>query len=154
MPLRNAAVTLGLATEEQAATLGKQQLFDAISNRFALEARTGGGINLLPGQMSDRDVALMKSTVSQLAKTPEGNKLILTIQRINAENAIALAEEADRYMQEKGSMVGWLQHRREWAKEHRVTFEDIMTRANVGGVAGAFQQAIEAAKRAAGGGRE
>lgn len=55
----------------------EQELFNALSNQLALMIRNPDSGMGLPGATSNRDISFLTASVSRLAGTPEGNKLIL-----------------------------------------------------------------------------
>lgn len=116
MALRGYAESLGLANADQ---LGQQQVFAAISNDMAFDLT-----KKLKGQISNHELNLLKQTVPNLAFTEEGNELLLEIMRRKAEFDMNYAAEAERYVAERGSLIGLTQHMAEWGREN-FSIEDL-----------------------------
>ena len=112
MPVRQAATDIfGLDPEK----LARQETFQAFANRLALEAKGN-----MTGQMSDRDIIFLQRQVPSLANTPEGNQLLIDVMRRLAKRKIELADLADEYYAENGSLTGWRKHRSDWVKANPV----------------------------------
>lgn len=116
-PLRNYAAGVGLANAENA---GQQELFRGLANKIALEMKGG-----LTGHMSDRDIIFLQNQAPQLGNTVEGNRLIIEVLRRVAQRQIELADEADKFYQQNGTMTGWRAHRRAWAKANPIDITDL-----------------------------
>lgn len=132
MPLREVAAGLGVPVED----LPAQQVYQAVSNQMTLSSAA-----MLNGPISEKELGFLSKINPNLANTPEGNRLILQIQRRLAERAIALQREANKYLaRHKVLDAGWLEYKDQWI-ERQNAFEDLeqeaaqlQRRAIVGGV--------------------
>lgn len=111
MPLRELGASFGVGDVER---LNQQQLFQALSNRMALEARQLG----LVGQMSDRDVQFLQAMVPQLRNTPEGNRRLIQTMRRIAQRKVEMADLMEEYIAENDSLAGWRAFRSQWVQDN------------------------------------
>lgn len=84
--------------------LGPKQALEALSNEIALELRNPSGGAGLPGAMSDGDREFLRSMTPGLAKTREGNKLIIQTARAVAKRDQEVAKLARDYRKKHGSL--------------------------------------------------
>lgn len=119
LPLRQIAASFGMADAEQ---LGRQEAFLGISNRMALDAKTG-----MTGPMSDRDIVFLQRQVPRLANTVMGNRILIEVARRQAQFNQARALEMDRWLSEPGrdSTRGLLSHMAAWEKENAINLSDL-----------------------------
>jgi len=127
-PLRNLAASMGMADADK---LGRQQLFSGIANGLALEMKEG-----MTGPMSDRDIKFLQKQVPALGNTVEGNRLLVEVMRRFARRKIEIANLADQYMEDNGSLSGWNGFRRKWVVANPLTFSDLAVVGTVEGITG------------------
>lgn len=84
--------------------LGAKQGLEALSNEIALQLRNPSGGAGMPGAMSDKDREFLVSMTPGLAKTPEGNRLIIETARKLAKRDQEVAKLAREYRRKNGSM--------------------------------------------------
>ena len=89
---------LGLKTEGTS----EQEVFNAISNRMALQLRNPDSGYGLPGSTSNRDLQFLQASVPGLQQTPEGNRLLINVLRRQAQNEIKAAKFGDQLIRENG----------------------------------------------------
>lgn len=108
-PMRGYAASIGIGDAEN---LSQQELFKAISNRLALQARGSGE---MAGAMSDRDIQFLQRMVPRLDSTPQGNRLMIDLATRQAQREIQLQNIANQYIAEHGTLDHkWLQYKNEW----------------------------------------
>jgi hypothetical protein len=130
MPLRKALVASGLASDEQAASLGKQQLYQALGSRNVtsmLGGKLGAGI-------SNADVGFATKMTANLGNMPEANDAILDVQEklANRNQEVAqLAAKWDRENAAKGGIFGtdrrgqsWDEYLKDWRDAHPLFDEE------------------------------
>lgn len=102
LPLKNMIVESGLASADQAAKWGDQELFRATSAYLVPRMRVPGS-----GASSDRDLAEFKASLPGLSKSPQANLIIgasmLQLQDHNATRVRLM----DAWMREKKSLKGF-----------------------------------------------
>jgi len=84
--------------------LGNKQAAQALSSEIALQLRNPAGGAGMPGAMSDKDREFLVGMTPGLAKTPEGNRLIIETARKLAKRDQDVARLAREYRQKNGSM--------------------------------------------------
>lgn len=84
--------------------LGAAQAAQAITNELALQMRNPSGGAGMPGAMSDKDREFLQATVPGLAKTPQGNKLLIESYRRLAQRDQQVAKAAREYRKQHGSL--------------------------------------------------
>ncbi len=72
---------------------GKLQAISSLVDYMAPRMRVSGS-----GSSSDRDVAMFRSSLPSLIRSPEGNKLIIDTMRSMAEHRIAVAQISEDYL--------------------------------------------------------
>jgi hypothetical protein len=115
---RSGAKSLGIPVSS-ATTSG--DLARAISEKFALEQRTAGEQNLLPGAISNYEDRLLARISPTLSMTRQGRlDLIDMMSEINKTN-LRLAEEATNWAKSNKNQLtsGWL------ARKERVILEEM-----------------------------
>lgn len=95
------AESLGIKIDPK---LGAKQGLEALSNEIALTLRNPSGGAGMPGAMSDKDREFLVSMTPGLAKTPEGNRLIIETARKLAKRDQEVAKLAREYRRKNGSM--------------------------------------------------
>lgn len=84
--------------------LGAKQALEALSNEIALTLRNPSGGAGMPGALSNKDREFLTSMTPGLAKTPEGNKLIIQTARNLAKREQEVAKLARAYRKKNGSL--------------------------------------------------
>lgn len=85
-------------------TLPAKQAFTALANEMALQLRNPSGGAGMPGSLSDKDLAFLKSMTPSLSQTPEGNRLIIDSARQVAKRDQQVAKMARDYRKANGSL--------------------------------------------------
>lgn len=85
-PMREWLVATGLADKDTANQISLQQGMTALGNQLALRLRNPESGMGLTGNTSDRDVTFLLDGIETLSKTPEGNKIILDMQKASMEH--------------------------------------------------------------------
>lgn len=99
--------------------LGAEQATEALSNELALKLRDPSGGAGMPGALSDQDREYLKTMTPGLAKSPEGNRLIIETGRKLAQRKMEIAQVAADYYEEHGKLdIGLYKAVREYAKAH------------------------------------
>lgn len=81
---------------------GPKEAVDALTNQMAMQARNPAGGAGMPGAMSDTDRVFLKDTVPGLAKSKNGNVLIIETMRRLSQRDIEVAQLAAQYRQKNG----------------------------------------------------
>lgn len=98
--LKSMAATLGV----DIAGLPQEEAFKQITTEMFLKSKNQGGVNLLPGAMSEGDRQALEQMTVSLANSPEGRKLMLDrAQKLN-DRAIAISKMAAKYEREHGQL--------------------------------------------------
>lgn len=84
--------------------LGAAQAAQAVANELALQTRNPSGGAGMPGSLSDKDLGFLRETVPGLAKTPQGNKLMIETHRRLAQRDQQVAKMAREYRKKHGSL--------------------------------------------------
>lgn len=85
--------------------VGPAQVANALANEMALRLRTGGGENLMPGQMSNFDAQLLLSMAPTLSQTKEGRNMLLNFMREAADSQRRIAEAAQEFAAANNGML-------------------------------------------------
>lgn len=93
--------SLGITIDSK---LGPKQALEALSNEIALSLRSPAGGAGMPGALSDKDREFLTSMAPGLAKTREGNKLIIQTARNLAKREQDVAKLAREYRKKNGSL--------------------------------------------------
>ena len=99
MELKAAGESLGFKVDPK---LPYQQAAQALSNEIALEMRNPSGGAGMPGALSDRDREFLTNMVPNLAKTPEGNKILIDTRKKLAQREKEVAKLARDYRKQTG----------------------------------------------------
>jgi hypothetical protein len=84
--------------------LAPKQALEALANDMTLQMRNPAGGAGMPGALSDADREFLKSMSPGLAKTREGNKLIIQTGRALAKREEEVAKLARTYRKKNGSL--------------------------------------------------
>jgi hypothetical protein len=85
-------------------SLGPKQALQALGNEVALQLRNPAGGAGMPGQLSDKDREFLMSMTPGLAKTPEGNRLIIKTAIKMSEREQEVAKLARAYRLKRGTI--------------------------------------------------
>ena len=99
MELKSVAESLGFKVDP---SLPFQQAAQALSNEIALEMRNPSGGAGMPGALSDRDREFLQHMVPNLAKTAEGNKILIDTRKKIAQRDKEVAKLAREYRKQTG----------------------------------------------------
>lgn len=77
--------------------LSEAQVADAITKQLTLRMKNQGGVNLMPGPQTDRDLAYLSSTAASLGKDPKTNQELLDTYERTLKRSQALADLARRH---------------------------------------------------------
>lgn len=99
MELKSVAESLGFKVDPR---LPFQQAAQALSSEIALGLRNPAGGAGMPGALSDKDREFLQNMVPNLAKTPEGNKMLLETAKKLAQREKEVAKLARQYRQQTG----------------------------------------------------
>lgn len=99
MELKSVAESLGFRVDPK---LPFQQAAQALSSEIALGLRNPAGGAGMPGALSDKDREFLQNMVPNLAKTPEGNKMLLDTAKKLAQREKDVAKLARTYRQKTG----------------------------------------------------
>lgn len=102
--------------------LGRQEAAAALAQEFAVEM-----LQKLKGSASDTEGERIIEGLPGLARTPEGNRLILDTMRQLSKRAIAEARRARAYEKKHGSISGFEDELAQW-REKNPLFTDDLTR--------------------------
>ena len=83
------------------------QTLEAISNKLTVMARKVGDGQILAGQISDSDREFLKASVPSLDKSKEANLVLIDINTKLAKRQIEVAQLAQQYYEERGTMLGF-----------------------------------------------
>lgn len=97
--LKAAAESLGFKVDPR---LPFQQAAQALSNEIALGLRNPAGGAGMPGALSDRDREFLQNMVPNLAKTPEGNRMLIQTMKKLAQREKEIAKLAREYRKKTG----------------------------------------------------
>lgn len=116
MELKAVADSLGFKVDSK---LPFQQAAAALSNEIALELRNPSGGAGMPGALSDRDREFLQAMVPNVAKTPEGNKILLDTAKKLEQRKKEVAKLAREYRQKTGRFdEGFYQVLSEYSAKH------------------------------------
>ncbi len=97
--IQSIADSLGISVDK---TLGAKQAFQALSGEVALTLRNPSGGAGMPGALSDRDLNFLVGMTPDLAKTHEGNEMIIDTARKLAKRDQEVAKMARDYRKTHG----------------------------------------------------
>jgi hypothetical protein len=98
--------------------LGAKQALESLSNEVALTLRNTGEGNGMPGQLSDKDRDFLKAMTPGLAKTPEGNRLIIETGMKIAKRQQETARLAREYRMKNRTMDGFTEFMQSYAEKN------------------------------------
>ena len=99
--------------------LGAKQAVEALSNQIALQLRNPSGGAGMPGALSDKDREFLVSMTPNLAKTPEGNAMIIDTAKRMAQRDMEVGQMARDYRQRHGHMdEGFFDELRQYSATH------------------------------------
>lgn len=120
VPMQQLASDFGIKTEG----LSEKETFRALSNQLALTLRNPESGMGLTGNTSNRDVIFLKESVPGLEKSEEGNRLILTAFKKFEQRKIQIADLAEQYAMEKGTLAGFQQYLEQWSEQNPLFTEE------------------------------
>lgn len=91
--------------EDSLKGLTQTEMYEALSNRLALQVRNPESGLGLPGNTSNRDLNFLKDSVPGLAKSVAGNKLLIQVMKAKNQFQIDYGNEVDRIVQQNGGVV-------------------------------------------------
>lgn len=92
----------GMGIKVDTDKLGFQEALESMSNQFALTLRNPSGGAGMPGALSDKDREFLVSMVPSLAKTPQGNQIVLEAFKRTAQRKAEVAQLARDYVKSHG----------------------------------------------------
>lgn len=99
--------------------LPNKQAAIALGNQLALELRNPAGGAGMPGAMSDPDREFLMSSVPNINKTPQGNKLMIEYAKKIAKRNVEVAKLATQYRQKHGTLdIGFNDLLTQWSDSH------------------------------------
>lgn len=112
LQLKKFAKSVGIDVGE----VGGAEAVQSISNQLALQARNPAGGAGMPGSMSDSDRSYLKDMQPGLEKTPEGNRLIIDVNRKLNQRAIDVEKFRQDYIKKNGRLnEGFYSALSEWS---------------------------------------
>lgn len=100
-------------------TLGAKQALAALASEVALQMRNPAGGAGMPGSLSDKDLAFLRSMPPGIEKTPEGNRLLTETSMKLAQRDKDVAALARTYRKAHGQLdEGFFDQLDEWSKQH------------------------------------
>jgi hypothetical protein len=98
--LKSLASTFGI----DVAGLPQEEAIKQITTEMFLKAKNQGGVNLLPGAMSEGDRQALEQTTVSLSNSPEGRKLLLDRTKKMNDRSIEVAKMAREYERKHGQL--------------------------------------------------
>ena len=99
--LESLGKTLGFTVNP---TLPAKQALTALSNEIALEMRSTGEGNGMPGALSDKDREFLVAMTPNLSTTPEGNRLLIETRKTLLKREQKVAQLAREYRKKNGHL--------------------------------------------------
>jgi hypothetical protein len=96
----------------------------ALQNQMALRLRNPDSGFGLTGNTSERDVKFLKDMVAGIEKTPEANRVVLTIMMAKQRRVAFLEREKAEYIFQTGSLVGWGKLKKQLIERERFLNEE------------------------------
>jgi hypothetical protein len=118
LDIAKAANSAGLKIDPR---LPNKEAATALANEVALELRSTGNGNGMPGSMSDQDREFLKSMTPQLAQTNEGRKTIIDarVKLMQRENQVA--DMARKYRGKYGNLDDdFFTQLQAWSAQHPI----------------------------------
>lgn len=101
--LRSVMSSLGVPIDKNA--VSAPQIFESFATQFALHQRIQNGENMLPGQMSNYEDKMLRSTVPMLSNTPEGRLALIDLMDAAATSNHNIAKAAIDYAKAHGNRL-------------------------------------------------
>jgi hypothetical protein len=96
--------------------IGAAETVQAISNQLALQARNPAGGAGMPGAMSDADRTYLQQMQPGLEKTPEGNRLLIDVNRKINQRAVDVEQFRQNYIRKHGRLdEGFYRDLNDWS---------------------------------------
>lgn len=112
---KKVAKSLGIDVGE----LGGAEAIQSISNQLALNARNPAGGAGMPGAMSDSDRMFLKEMQPGLEKTPQGNAMILDVNRKLNQRALEVENLRQSYIKKNGRLnEGFYRDLNDWSNSN------------------------------------
>jgi len=120
VPMQQLASDFGIKVDG----LSEKETFRALSNQLALTLRNPESGMGLTGNTSNRDVIFLKESVPGLEKSEAGNRLILKAFKKFEERKIQVANLAEQYAIENGTLAGFQQYMEDWSEQNPLFTEE------------------------------
>tara|TARA_R110002126_G_scaffold153049_1_gene300266 strand:- start:2215 stop:4026 length:1812 start_codon:yes stop_codon:yes gene_type:complete len=99
--------------------LSAENVIASITGKMALQAKSEGGQNLMPGAMAASELTFLRNLVPQLTQSKEGRLLLSQVNRAMATRDMQLSEMAGRYADQYGGLnAGFYRQARQFYKEN------------------------------------
>jgi hypothetical protein len=114
--LKSLADSFGIKTEG----LPAENVIASITGKMALQAKSEGGQNLMPGAMAASELTFLRNLVPQLTQSKEGRLLLSQVNRAMATRDMQLAEMAGKYADQYGGSLnaGFYKQARDFYKQN------------------------------------
>jgi hypothetical protein len=114
--LKSLADSFGIKTEG----LSAENVIASITGKMALQAKSEGGQNLMPGAMAASELTFLRNLVPQLTQSKEGRLLLSQVNRAMATRDMQLSEMAGRYADQYGGSLnaGFYKQARDFYKQN------------------------------------
>ena len=84
--------------------LSAENVIASITGKMALQAKSEGGQNLMPGAMAASELTFLRNLVPQLTQSKEGRLLLSQVNRAMATRDMQLSQMAGRYADQYGGL--------------------------------------------------
>jgi len=99
--------------------LSAENVIASITGKMALQAKSEGGQNLMPGAMAASELTFLRNLVPQLTQSKEGRLLLSQVNRAMATRDMQLSEMAGKYAEQYGGLnAGFYRQARQFYKEN------------------------------------
>lgn len=113
--LKGLADSFGIKTSG----LSAENVIASITGKMALQAKSEGGQNLMPGAMAASELTFLRNLVPQLTQSKEGRLLLSQVNRAMATRDMQLSEMAGKYAEQYGGLnAGFYRQARQFYKEN------------------------------------
>lgn len=113
--LKGLADSFGIKTSG----LSAENVIASITGKMALQAKSEGGQNLMPGAMAASELTFLRNLVPQLTQSKEGRLLLSQVNRAMATRDLQLSEMAGKYADQYGGLnAGFYRQARQFYKEN------------------------------------
>lgn len=113
--LKGLADSFGIKTSG----LSAENVIASITGKMALQAKSEGGQNLMPGAMAASELTFLRNLVPQLTQSKEGRLLLSQVNRAMATRDMQLSEMAGKYAEQYGGLnAGFYKQAREFYKQN------------------------------------